>query len=108
MPSASPVSPAASSAATAGSRTSKSSRKAAGTWSRAAPLGRVGSRQAEHLGSDAVEEQRVALLVAALQEEDPRHQALLGSQRRLPGRVGERCQLLCDRLLGHAETGEKR
>ena len=44
---------------------------------RFAPLGRGGSGQPEHLGGDAVEELRVAILVAALQEEDPGHQALL-------------------------------
>ena len=50
----------------------------------------------------------VALLVAALEEEDPGHQALLRHQRRLPGRVGERRELLGDRVLGHAEAGEQR
>jgi hypothetical protein len=35
------------------------------------------SGQPEHLGGDAVEEQRVAILVTALQVEDPGHQALL-------------------------------
>ena len=50
----------------------------------------------------------MALLVAALEEEDPGHQALLGGQRRLPGRVGERREVLGDGLLGHAEAGEQR
>ena len=75
---------------------------------RRAPLGLVGSGQPEHLGADAVEEPRVALLVAALEEEDPGHQALLGDQLRPPGRVGERLQVLGDGLLGHAEAGEER
>ena len=75
---------------------------------RCASLGRRGSRQPEHLGGDAVEEPRVALLVAALQEEDPCHQALLGGQRRLPRCVGERRDLLGDGPLAHAEAGEQR
>ena len=75
---------------------------------RGAPLGRGGARQPEHLLGDAVEELRVPLLVAALEEEDPGHQALLGGQLRLPGRVGERRQLLGDGVLGDAEAGEQR
>jgi len=75
---------------------------------RGAPLGRGGSRQPEHLGGDAIEEQRVALLIVALQEEDPGHQALLGGHRGVLGRVGERRELLGDGLLGHAEAGEER
>ena len=75
---------------------------------RGAPLVRRISGQLEHLGADAVEEPRVALLVAALEEEDPGHQALLRDQLRPPGRVGERRQVLGDGLLGHAEAGEER
>ena len=93
----------------AGSRTSKSSSTAAGTWARAASRRSAvrGSGQPEHLGGDPVEPQRMAVLVAALQEEDPGHQALVGGQGRLPGHVGERRDVLGDRVLGHAEAGEK-
>ena len=73
---------------------------------RFAPLGGGGSGQSEYLGGDPVEPQRMAVLVAALQEEDPGHQALVGGQARLPGHVGERRDVLGDRVLGHAEAGE--
>ena len=75
---------------------------------RGAPLGGGGSRQPEHLGGDAVEELRVALLVATLEEEDPGHQALLGHQRSLPGRIGERRDVLGDEIVTDAEAGEER
>ena len=65
-----------------------------------APLGWGGSGHPEHLGGDAVEEQRVALLVAALQEEDPGLQGVIS-------RLGERSQVLGDGVLGHAEAAEE-
>ena len=110
MPSASPVLPAASSAAHLGQpHLEEVEHPRGGVFAgRCASLGRRGSRQPEHLGGDAVEEHRVALLVAALQEEDPCHQALLGGQRRLPRCVGERRDLLGDGPLAHAEAGEQR
>ena len=76
------------------------------TWARAAARrsAGLGSREPEHLVADAVEEPRVALLVAALEEEDPGHQALLGGQLGLPGRVRERRELHGDGVLGHAEA----
>jgi hypothetical protein len=56
-----------------------------------APLGRGGSRQSQHLGGDAVEEHRVALLVAALQVEEPSHEArsVVRRRRRSSGRPGQ-------------------
>ena len=76
----------------------------AGACSRAAvaPLVRRVSGQLEHLGGDAVEEHRVALLVTALQEEDPRHEP------RIVGGVAERREVLGDGVLGDAEAGEER
>ena len=56
---------------------------------RGAPLRRGGSGQPEHLGGDPVKELRVALLVAALEEEDPGHQGVRG-------RLGERREVLGD------------
>ena len=55
----------------------------------------------EHLGGDAVEHHRVALLVAALQVEDPGHQGVVG-------RLSERRDVLGDGVLRHAEAGEER
>ena len=73
-----------------------------------APLGRGRAGQPEHLGGDAVEDQRVALLVAALQEEDPGHQGLRRGERGAPGDSVERLEVLRDGVLGHAEAGEQR
>ena len=64
--------------------------------------------QPEHLGADAIEQPRVPLLVAPLEEEDPRHQALLGQQLPVARNVGERGELLRHRVLGHAEAGQDR
>ena len=50
----------------------------------------------------------MALLVATLEEEHPRHQALLGHQRSLPGCIGERPDVLGDEIVTDAEAGEER
>ena len=57
-------------------------------------------RQLEHLGGDAVEEPRVALLVALLQEDDPRDQ-------RVVGRRAERREVLGDGVVGDPEAGQQ-
>ena len=75
---------------------------------RGTTLGGGGSRQSQHLGGDAVEEPRMALLVATLEEEHPGHQALLGRQRSLPGCIGERRDVLGDEIVTDAEAGEER
>ena len=71
-----------------------------------APLVRGASGQAEHLLGDAVEEYGMTLLVAALQEEHPGHQRLVGGHRGLLGRCCKRRDLLGDDILGHAEAGQ--
>ncbi len=68
---------------------------------RVATLVRRVAGEREHLGGDAVEEHRVALLVAALQVQDPGHQGVVG-------RVAERREVLGDRVLRDAEAGEQR
>ena len=68
-----------------------------------ASLRRRVSGQAEHLGGDAVEEQRVAVLVAALQKEDPHHHAV-----QVLGGVGERSEVFGHGVLGDTEAGEQR
>ena len=87
----------------AGSRSSKSSSTPAGACSpgRVEPLVRGVAGELEHLGGDAVEHHRVALLVAALQVEDPGHQGVVG-------RLAERRDVLGDGVLCHAEAGEQR
>jgi hypothetical protein len=67
---------------------------------RVAALGGGLSLQAHHLVDDAVEDQRVALLVAALEVEDPGHQGVVG-------RLAERREMLGDGVLGHTEAGEE-
>jgi len=67
---------------------------------RVAALGGGLSVQAHHLVDDAVEDQRVALLVAALEVEDPGHQGVVG-------RLAERREMLGDGVLGHTEAGEE-
>ena len=75
---------------------------------RGTPLLGGGSRQSQHLGGDAVEEPRMALLVATLEEEHPGHQALLGHQGSLPGCIGERRDVLGDEIVTDAEAREER
>ena len=70
---------------------------------RGEPLGRGIARQPQHLGSHAVEEPGMAILVAALQEEDPHHHRV-----DVLGAIGERREVFGDRVLGHPEAGEQR
>ncbi len=107
MPSPSPMRPAASSAVSAGSCSSKSVSTPAGTWGRGATLGRRGPGSPST--SAAIRSKRTAWRTSSrrLQEEDPSHQGLIKRHRGLLGGRGKRCQLLGHGILGHAETGQE-
>ena len=70
---------------------------------RGEPLAGRLSGQLQDLGGDTIEELRVTILVAALEKEQPHHHRV-----HVLGAVGERHEVLGDRVLGDAEAGEQR